>query len=78
LARIVETITDGVIIERRGNRETISGMDTIVVALGVESVNELAASTKNLVSEVYVIGDAEKPGKALDAIVSGPRVGRQI
>lgn len=76
-ARIVEIIKDGVIIERRGDRETISGMDTIVIALGVKSVNELAASIKNLVSEVHVIGDAEKPGKALDAIVSGARVGRQ-
>jgi len=77
-ARIVEIIKDGAIIEQRGNRETISGMDTIVIALGVESVNELAALIKNLVSEVYVIGDAEKPGKALEAIVSGARIGRQI
>ena len=77
-SRIVEIITDGVIIEQRGNQEKISGIDTIVLALGVESVNELAASIKNLISEVYVIGDAEKPGKALDAILAGARIGRQI
>jgi hypothetical protein len=77
-ARITEFTEDGAIVERDANRETFSGMDTVVLAMGVTSVNNLADAIRNNVSEIHVIGDAEAPGNAMDAIAAGARTGRQI
>lgn len=77
-ATIVEIIADGVVAEHEGHRDTIGGMDTIVLALGVTSVNELADAIKDKGPEVQVIGDAKTPGKALEAIAAGAEVGRNI
>jgi hypothetical protein len=46
--------------------------------MGTVSVNELAGEVKDRVSEIHVIGDAERPLKAMDAIAAGARIGRQI
>ena len=77
-AKIVEFTKGGVVVERRGQREAIEGMDAIVLAMGVVSVNELAGSVGEKIPEVHVIGDAKQPGKALEAIAAGAMVGRQI
>jgi 2,4-dienoyl-CoA reductase-like NADH-dependent reductase (Old Yellow Enzyme family)/thioredoxin reductase len=77
-ATIVEFTGDGVIVERNGRRENLGGRDTIVLAMGMVSVNELANEVKDRVPEIHVIGDAERPLKAMDAIAAGARVGRQI
>jgi 2,4-dienoyl-CoA reductase-like NADH-dependent reductase (Old Yellow Enzyme family)/thioredoxin reductase len=76
--RIVEFTPDGVVVEHKGHRDTVGGMDTIVLALGVASVNDMADEISNAVPEVHVIGDARKPGTALDAIAAGAEVGRLI
>jgi NADH dehydrogenase FAD-containing subunit len=75
---VVEFTSDGAVIERDGKRETIDFMDTIVLALGVESANDLSEILRDRISEVYVIGDAKNPGKVHDAIVSGAEIGMQI
>jgi 2,4-dienoyl-CoA reductase-like NADH-dependent reductase (Old Yellow Enzyme family)/thioredoxin reductase len=77
-AKIVEFTKGGVIVERGGQREAVEGVDTIVLAMGVVSVNELAGSVGKAIPEVHVIGDARQPGKALEAIASGAMVGRQV
>jgi 2,4-dienoyl-CoA reductase-like NADH-dependent reductase (Old Yellow Enzyme family)/thioredoxin reductase len=77
-ATIVEFTSDGVVVERNGRRENLGGMDTIVLAMGTVSVNELAGEVKASVPEIHVIGDAERPLKAMDAIAAGARIGRQI
>jgi pyruvate/2-oxoglutarate dehydrogenase complex dihydrolipoamide dehydrogenase (E3) component len=77
-ATIVEFTGDGVIVERNGRRENLGSMDTIVLAMGTVSVNELSGEVKASVPEIHVIGDAERPLKAMDAIAAGARVGRQI
>jgi len=77
-ATTVEITADSVVVEHEGHRDTIGGMDTIVLAMGVTSVNELANVIKGKVPEVHVIGDAKTPGKALDAIAAGAEVGRLI
>lgn len=76
-AKIVEFTKDGVIVERRGQREAIEGMDTIVIAMGVIPVNDLAESVEEKIREIHVIGDAKQPGKALEAIAAGAMIGRQ-
>lgn len=77
-AKIVEFTKDGLIVERRGQREAIEGMDTIVIAMGVVAVNDLAVSVEEKIGEIHVIGDAKQPGKALEAIAAGAMIGRQI
>lgn len=77
-ATVVEITADGVVVEHEGHRDTIEGMDTIVLAMGVTSVNKLAEAIKGKVAEIHVIGDAKTPGKALDAIAAGAEVGRLI
>ena len=53
-------------------------MDAIVVALGAVSNNLLGDEIKSIVLEVHVVGDVLKPGKALNAIFEGFKIGRKV
>jgi NADPH-dependent 2,4-dienoyl-CoA reductase/sulfur reductase-like enzyme len=75
---IKEITEDGMIAECEGCTDTLDDMDTIVLAIGVVAVNNLADEIKGGVEEIHVIGDAKKVSNALDAIADGARVGRQI
>jgi len=77
-ATIQSVVSDGVVVSRDGKVETVGGMDTIVLAMGAVSVNELAKEIEGKVSEVHVIGDAESPAKATEAIAAGAQAGRSI
>jgi len=46
--------------------------------MGTQSVDELSKKIKGRVAEVYVIGDAKEPRKALEAIAEGAEIGRRI
>jgi len=71
-------ITDrGVVVERGGREEWIAG-DTVVLATGARPVESLADRMKGRVPEIYVIGDAQGPRKALEAVAEGLAVGRKI
>ena len=52
--------------------------DTVVLAMGMRSENKLAEELKDIVSEVYTIGDCVEPRDAMDAIREGAEVARQI
>jgi len=77
-ARVKEITEDGVIYEKDGRDETITGLDEVVLAVGIKSVNKLATEVKDKVSALHVIGDAKEQRKALDAIAEGASVGRII
>ncbi|MFC1992598.1 FAD-dependent oxidoreductase [Chloroflexota bacterium] len=77
-AKVKAITDDGVVVDRDGREETISGMDSIVLALGVKPENELADQVKKKVAEVYVIGDASEPRKAVNAIAEAAEIARQI
>jgi len=77
-ARVKEITEDGVIYEKDGREETITGLDAIVLAVGIKSVNKLATESIDKVSVLHVIGDAKEQRKALDAIAEGASVGRII
>jgi len=75
----IERITaDGAVVKRDGVEETISGMDTIVLAMGSVADNTLAKQLEGKIKEIFVIGDAEKPGNATEAIAAGAKIGRGI
>jgi len=77
-AKVKEIIEDGVVLDVDGEEETIHGMDSVVLALGVESVDELSERLESRVSEVHVIGDAKEPRNALEAVAEGAQVGMRI
>ena len=47
---------------------TETDFDLLILALGSESDQGLAAGTTSSFSEVYVVGDAAQPGKLMDAV----------
>ncbi len=62
---------DGILLKTDKAQEKIGPFDTIVLAVGAKPVNDLQEAAINLVPEVYVIGDAAKPGKILAAVEQG-------
>lgn len=75
----VKEITDyGVVVSQDGKEENIGDFHSIVLALGAQSVNELADQIKDKVAEVYVIGDAKAPRRVLEATAEGAAVGLKI
>jgi 2,4-dienoyl-CoA reductase (NADPH2) len=66
-----------VIVDRAGREDLIRG-DTIVVATGAKAVNALYEKLQGRAPEVYLIGDAKSPRKALEAVAEGLAVGRTI
>jgi NADPH-dependent 2,4-dienoyl-CoA reductase/sulfur reductase-like enzyme len=75
----LELITADGLVARRDEEEVImSGVDTIVIAMGVKPVNSLADEVRDLVSEIHVIGDAATPATALEAFAAGAELGREI
>jgi pyruvate/2-oxoglutarate dehydrogenase complex dihydrolipoamide dehydrogenase (E3) component len=77
-ARVKKITDDGVVVDRNGQEETISGGGNVVLALGTKPVNELAEQLKGKVAEIHVIGDAKEPRKAVNAICEAAQVARQI
>ncbi|MBL7119818.1 MAG: FAD-dependent oxidoreductase [Dehalococcoidia bacterium] len=75
---VKEIVEDGVVALRDGEEVAIRGMDLVIVAMGARSVDVLSDKIKDKVAEVYVIGDAKEPRKALEAIAEGAEIGRKI
>ena len=63
-------------IEANGNKDCLSGFDTIVFAVGSRPRNELETEIRGLVSEMHIVGDALQPRKALEAIYEGTKIAR--
>jgi 2,4-dienoyl-CoA reductase-like NADH-dependent reductase (Old Yellow Enzyme family)/thioredoxin reductase len=75
---ITEFLEDGVVGEKNGQTVRLTGFDTVIAAMGARSVNPLEEKLKGSVPELYVIGDAASPRKAIDAIEEGARIGASI
>jgi len=75
----VEEIVDGGVKVKSGEGSQVLGpVDTVVLATGAESVNELEPAVKDIVTEVYVVGDAAKPGKILAAVEQAADLARKL
>lgn len=78
-SKVLNVENGEVLIMQKGEREIrLDKLDAIVVAMGAVSNNRLASEIGDAVSEVRVIGDAFKSGKALDAVFEGFETGRSI
>jgi 2,4-dienoyl-CoA reductase-like NADH-dependent reductase (Old Yellow Enzyme family)/thioredoxin reductase len=69
--------TGVVITDKEGKKQTIAA-DTTVFAVGAKSSDKLLKSTKDMVFEVYTVGDCVEPRRIKDAIADGYRVGLAI
>lgn len=68
--KVKEITAEGVTVEQEGKNELIK-CDTVVLAVGTNSVNPLEEKLKGVVEKVVVIGDAKTPRKAFEAIKEG-------
>lgn len=77
---VVEVGDSWAILQSRGIRERVEGLGMIVVAAGMISNRALAEQLINsdLGVRVHVIGDAERPRKAVDAIYEGEMIGLSL
>lgn len=64
---VLEVTKEGVVVEKDGEKSVLPA-DTVVLAVGSASNNELYLALENKVKKLNVIGDAAKPGKAMNAI----------
>lgn len=76
-APVVEINNEGVVAEVNGQRQVFA-TDSVVIACGMESVNDLAASLEGKVDRVITIGDAVKVRKAMEAIEEGYKAGMEV
>ena len=76
-ARAVAVRKEGLEIEKDGKRDILP-TDSIVIAAGAEPDKSLESEVRALVEEVYIIGDAMEPRKALNAIQEGFLTGLKI
>jgi len=77
-AKVKEILDDGVVYVKDGREESIHGAECIILAVGVKSADNLSETVKDRVEEIYVIGDARTPAKALQATAAAAEVGRKI
>ena len=75
----VKKITDaGVVAENEEQQEVVVPADYVVVAFGALSHNPLEAAVKENFKQYFVIGDAVKPRKIMDATSEGFFIGHRI
>jgi len=77
-AKVKEFLNDGVLYDKDGKEERIIGFDTVILAMGATAYNPLEEKIKGKIPEMYVIGDALKARKAVEAIEEGARVALKI
>ena len=76
--RLIEVNSQGLVVEKNGERESLPLPDDIVYAVGSRSENELWPVVEDMVDEVHLIGDAARPRSALEAVREGWEVGSKI
>lgn len=74
---LMEVLDDGVVVKGPAGTETIKA-DSVVVALGFASEQGLYEELIAAGKEAYLIGDAATPGKIMDAIHTGYRIGLRL
>ena len=76
--RVKEITESGVVVENSSGDVQELTADTVVVAVGVESVNDLEDQLHDLDADVYTIGDAKQGRKIINAIADGYHLARKL
>jgi len=75
--KLLEIVDDGAVVQNSTGIEKLPA-DTVILALGFESKQDLYTSLVENGQKAYLIGDAVKPGKIMDAIHTGYRTGLKL
>ena len=67
-----------VLVEKDGATMQLRDIDTVIIAAGVRAYNPLEEQVTKLGIPYYVIGDAQKPAKIINAIQQAAKVAREI
>ena len=65
------------LINKQGQEQSIE-VNTVVLAVGAKSNNELFKSLNNVVPEIHMVGDCVEPRRILDAINDGHSIGLSL
>lgn len=76
--KVIAIQNNTLIVEADGEAREIGYIDTIVLATGVRSVNDLASELQGIIPQILTIGDALKVRKATEAIEEGYKAGLSI
>lgn len=77
-ATIKKFTSNGVVYVQDNVEKELDGFDSIILALGAVANNPLEEKIKGMVKEVYVIGDAVKAGKVLEATAEAAKIAISI
>lgn len=67
-----------IVVEDRNWKKTELEADTVILAIGYRANRKLYEELEELVGEIHVIGDANRPRKIVNAVHEGGRIARQI
>lgn len=73
-AKVESVQGDRLTYSQGGERATLSGVDTVVCALGVRPDTRLAEAVEGLGIPAYLVGDAQKTGRIYEAVTGGEAV----
>jgi NAD(H)-dependent 7beta-hydroxy-3-oxo-delta4-cholenoic acid oxidoreductase len=76
--KVTEIQADKVCCEKNGQPLCIQDVTHVVLACGSQSENAFYESIKQKFPEIFLVGDAEKPGRAVKAVEDGTRVALSI
>lgn len=74
----VKHVADNKVILESNDEEIQESYDYILVAAGMKANDELAEKLYNHFDDIYVIGDADKPGKIMEAVHQGYSVANNM
>jgi 2,4-dienoyl-CoA reductase-like NADH-dependent reductase (Old Yellow Enzyme family)/thioredoxin reductase len=78
-AKCVSIGSDSITIDEEGQSKELDGIGAVVLAVGAKSdADHVADMAKASCKEFYIIGDAKKPGKVINAIWQGNEIARTI
>ena len=78
-AKVCKFFDDGVEYESPdGSRHEVRGFDSVVLSMGFKNYNPFAEQLEELGQEVYVVGDATRARRALDATKEAYAAAMQI
>jgi 2,4-dienoyl-CoA reductase (NADPH2) len=74
----VKRLTEDTLIAQQVGQEISLPIETVVIAVGVRANRELPEALAHSDLEIYTIGDAVEPRKALEAIWEGFAIGNKV
>lgn len=67
-----------IVVEDRNWKKTEIEADTVILAVGYRANRFLYEELEDMADEIYVIGDANRPRKIVNAVHEGNRIARQL